>query len=223
MRMTAVHNLPIVRAQQATRPGRLILVTGADSGRLDLVVSAVGRMLSALPGIAFVEPVGTRLMPAGGGVALTRSQFAALVRTHALALSWERDGHGYGHSINLLARIEAGETVVAGGPLEAEAHAASLAADVRIVRLVTDMEKLRNGVSRIGGPRPACRCDLRVSDGGDIGATVRSLAAAITSLAPPREEMRKRRADDVRRPAVRSRRGARTRADKPQAPIAPPA
>lgn len=184
----------------AGRQGRLILVTSADSGRLDLLMQAVGRRLNGTERLAFVQPVVTRLLPAGGGAAVTRSAFGALDRAGALALVWQRDGRSFGHSVSLLARLASGETVVAGAPLEAEARAREIWPDIKIIRLETGTEGLRSGLSpraclsRIVGAKdqgpPLTRMqndrfDVRLRDTGDIGIIIRELAAAIVQQKPP--------------------------------------
>lgn len=194
---------PGAPGQQAHGPtcqGRLILVTSADSGHLDLVLQAVRRRLNGTHRLAFVEPVVTRLLPAGGGAPVSRSAFGALDRTGALALVWQRDGRSFGYSVSLLARLASGETVVAGAPLEAEARAKEIWADVRVIRLETGTEGLRSVLSphaclsRMVGAKgqgqPLTRMqteryDVRLRDGGDIGTNIRALASAVLLQQPP--------------------------------------
>ncbi len=197
---TILRDAAVPHAQIAGHQGRLILVTSADIGRLDLLMQAVGRRLNGTQHLAFVQPVVTQLLPAGGGAAITRSAFGALDRAGALALVWQHHGRSFGHSVSLLARLASGETVVAGAHLEAEARAREIWPDVKIIRLETGTERLRSGLSpraclsRVVGAKDqgppltrlhSERFDVRLRDTGDIGITLRELAATILRQQPP--------------------------------------
>ena len=212
--------------------GRLILVSCADPSRLDLVLRTVQRRLRGNSRLTFIEPISTRRLPAGGGVVLSRSSFACLDRAGALPLVWHSAGHRHGHTVNLLARLSTGETVVTGASFDIERQLQALWPDVRLIRLETGTDRLRAGLSpraclsRLAGDLArqtrlgrlvGDRCDCRVRDDGDLARVVRGLSAAIEAQLPVAA------AQLPVRPARRRGRSAPGRADKPQAVVAPAA
>lgn len=176
--------------------GRLILVVCSDAGRLDLVLTAVSRRFGHDPRVAFMRPIATRQMPAGGGVAVSRNGFAALERIGGVVLGWRNGGAAYGHCVSLLARLAAGEIVVAGAGADLAPEARAIWPDVRLVHLAGATDSARAGLtpraclSRLTG-RPAALgrlladdADERVADRGDLPETVLSLSDAIRGLVP---------------------------------------
>ena len=176
--------------------GRLILVVCSDAGRLDLVLTAVSRRFGHDPRVTFMRPIATRQMPAGGGVAVSRNGFAALERIGGVVLGWRNGSTAYGHCVSLLARLSAGEIVVAGAGADLAPEARAIWPDVRLVHLAGTTDSARAGLtpraclSRLTG-RPAAlgrllagEADERVPDRGDLPETVLSLSAAIRGLVP---------------------------------------
>ena len=226
------------RAVPAVQPGRLIVVTCADPGLLDVMLKSVRRRSA---GAAFVDPLTTRLLPAGGGIPVSRNAFAATERIGGLALSWRRGGQSCGHSITLLARLAGGETVVAGIDADQVADARALWPDVRVIRLGTRIDQMRAGLS----PR-AClarltgawrhqhsigritsdSADAIVHDDGNPSETIRRLSEAISQLSTravvtshPSAIVKAATASDARAPLRKPRRArpAGSRAARSQA------
>lgn len=179
--------------------GRLVVVVCADAGRLDLVLSAARRHLSATAALSFVEPMGTRRLPAGSGVVVARGVLRDLERKGGFCLSWQSGAQRYGLSVSVLARLSEGETVVVGSDVDIASEARAIWPDVSVIRLMAGTDRVRAGLSpracftRIAGRDISERGMFRfgderlagrVHDGGDLTKTVRALAAMLTSLAP---------------------------------------
>ena len=209
--------------------GRLILVSCADPSRLDLVLRSVERRLRPNPRISFIEPISTQRLPAGGGVVLSRNAFASLDRAGALPVVWSSAGHLHGHTVNLLARLATGNTVVTGTSFDIEHQLRALWPDFRLIRIATGTDKLRAGLSPraclsrvagdLTGPAGLRRMltdssACRVCDDSDLATVVRRLSNAIEGLLPPSLGQ-----SQTRRPA----RATSRRADKPQAVFVPAA
>lgn len=190
---TAAEGMP-----RAVGQGRLILVTSADIGRLDLVLGAAIRRL-ALPRAALLTPVGTRALPAGGGEVVTHSALATLASSGELVLSWHARGRTLGYTADLIERLRSGALVIAPAAPEIAGAARALWRDVRVVRLEPGTEILRAGLS------PAARLtrnavststsirldriftagsEARVRDLGDLASAVRDLGEAIEMQLP---------------------------------------
>ncbi len=195
------------RREPTAASGRLILVLCADPGWLDLILEAARSRLEHLPGLGFAMPVSTRSLPAGGGVAVKRSGFNALLDVGGLALSWRSDARDYGYTIALSARLSQGETVVAGATVDVVAEARRHWHDVRFIRLAASTDKIRAPLapraclSRLAGPRerrqPALgrllldRCEVVVDGEGAVAPAVQRLVAAIEALSSEGRRSRK--------------------------------
>lgn len=189
----AAQRLPRVHKQ-----GRLILVTSADNGRLDLVLGAAIRRL-ALPTATLLKPVVTRQLPAGGGNVVARSTLASLAISGALVLSWQVRGRKLGYTAELMERLQAGSLVIAAAAPEVAEAARALWRDVRVVRLEPGTEALRAGLSPAArltrsagatstevrlGRMFATASEARVRDLGDLASAVRDLGDAIEMQLP---------------------------------------
>lgn len=159
--------------------GRLILVTCADMGRLDLVLRAAMRRLPPRHAAVLLEPVGTATLPAGGGERLKASAFRAVAESSGLVLEWCEAGRKFGYGSGLLIHLLAGTTVVvaarAGCGLEAKARA--ICDQVTIVHLEPGTEALRSALSRQS-------CDFRLRDVGNAASTIAVMTAMLQSLLP---------------------------------------
>lgn len=178
--------------------GRLILVTSADDGRLDLVLGGAIRRL-ALPTATLLKPLVTRQLPAGGGNVVTHSTLASLAIAGDLVLSWQARGRTLGYTAELVQRLQAGSLVVAAAAPEVADAARALWRDVRVVRLEPGTETLRAGLSpaarltRTAGASStevrlgrmfATASEARVRDLGDLASAVRDLGDAIEMQLP---------------------------------------
>jgi ribose 1,5-bisphosphokinase PhnN len=181
--------------------GRLVVVECADAGRLDLMLSAARRHLSPGTALSFVEPMGTRRLPAGSGVVIGRRALRDLERMGGFCLVWQSGAERYGLSVSLLARLSAGETVVIGSDVDISSDARAIWPKVSVVRLLSRTDRLRTGLSlRASFARIAGRQHVKndhgrmreqtpaaaVPDDGNLAITVRRLAQVLASLAPVR-------------------------------------
>jgi ribose 1,5-bisphosphokinase PhnN len=163
------------------------------------VLSATRRHLSDTAALSFVEPMGTRRLPAGSGVVVARGELRDLERKGGFCLSWQSGTQRYGLSVSVLARLSEGETVVVGSDVDIASEARAIWPDVSVIRLMAGTDRVRAGLSpracftRIAGRDLPERGKFRfgderlaglVHDGGDLSNTVRALAAMLTSLAP---------------------------------------
>lgn len=185
------------KARAAGRGGRLILVTCADIGRLDLVLRAAVRRMPASQAIEMAEPVVTRPLPAGSGTVVSRSGFGAIDETGDIVLAWRVGGRSFGYTTRVVEMLERGGAVVACAPsgCGAEIAARKLWPDVVVVHIEPGTEKLRSALGAMasvgrtaaplaaGGVRGQAR-DVRIHDLGDLSAAVRALTMELDRLCP---------------------------------------
>lgn len=181
--------------------GRLIVVTCADMGRLDLVLRAVVRRLSKASRAVLAEPVATRALPAGSGSIVSRNAFGAMHAGGCMVFAWTEGTRSFGYDAALFAKLAAGEHVVVGVPASGglAATARELWHDVCVIRLEPGTETLRTSLSpqaclsRVAGPVIAGTrlgqilaqsADIRLIDHGDLTLAVRALTEALEALVP---------------------------------------
>lgn len=175
-------------------PGHLLMVTCADPGRLDLLLRAAMRHLGSACSATLVEPITTRMRPAGGGIVLKQSAIGELERAGALTLMWSEGQHRSGYPASLLARLAMGENAITSGPQEMELKARQVWPHLSVIRVGVGTEALREGLSpratfsrsangagmgRALRPLRGDTYDVRVEDCADVGLALRRLAAAI--------------------------------------------
>ena len=138
-------------ARAAGREGRLILVTCADIGRLDLVLRAAVRRLADSHTIELAEPVVTRALPAGSGTLVSRSRFGAIDEIGHIVLAWQDGGRSFGYTTSVIDMLESGSSVVAAAPsgCGADLVARSLWPDVVVVHLEPGTEMLRTALGSL--------------------------------------------------------------------------
>ncbi len=203
-RVVAVNGADAPAGSERHERGHLIVVSCADMGRLDLLLKAAGRHLvtqhnssklaTSHARAALLEPVTTRLLPAGGGVVLKPSGFDGLDQAGALILKWADGSHLRGYPVSLLARLATGESVIAGVPQNLESEARSIWPQVSIIRLASGTETLRERLSpRANFARSAAGresvplrpldgepYDVRIEDSADLKLAVQRLAGAVS-------------------------------------------
>ncbi len=139
----------IADGRAAGRKGRLILVTCADIGRLDLVLRAAVRRMPATHALELAEPVVTRSLPAGSGTLVSRSRFGAIDETGDIVLAWQEGDRSFGYTTSVIDHLEDGFSVVAAAPsgCGADLVARSLWPDVVVVHIQPGTEKLRSALA----------------------------------------------------------------------------
>lgn len=210
-------------ARAAGRGGRLILVTCADIGRLDLVLRAAVRRMPASHAIEMAEPVVTRPLPTGSGTVVSRSGFSAIDETGDIVLAWHDGGRSFGYTTRVIEMLERGGAVVAGAPsgCGADIAARSLWPDVVVVHIEPGTEKLRNAlgamasVGRTAPPLVASDLrdqarDVRIHDLGDLSAAVRALTMELDRLCPKAVMADKQPRAAIATPSQPRRPGARS-------------
>jgi hypothetical protein len=229
-------------ARAACREGRLILVTCADIGRLDLVLRAAVRRMAASQTIELAEPVVTRVLPAGSGTLVSRSRFGAIDETGDIVLAWQDGGRSFGYTSNVVHMLERGSKVIAAAPsgCGADLVARSLWPDVVVVHLEPGTEKLRTALGSLASlhqtaspPTPdsiwASARDIRIRDLDNLTATVRALTTELERLCPKpvATETRPRPAaaepSAPLRPGARSSLAAKNRRTPLKQPVSAPA
>ncbi len=186
----------IADGRAAGRKGRLILVTCADIGRLDLVLRAAVRRMPATHALELAEPVVTRSLPAGSGTLVSRSRFGAIDETGDIVLAWQEGDRSFGYTTSVIDHLEDGFSVVAAAPsgCGADLVARSLWPDV-VVHIQPGTEKLRSALgsatnkSRTSAPPSPDNIwggarDVRIHDLGNLQAVVRVLTAELERLCP---------------------------------------
>jgi ribose 1,5-bisphosphokinase PhnN len=181
--------------------GRLVVVVCADAGRLDVMLSAARRHLAPDTALSFVEPMGTRRLPAGSGVVVGRRVLRDLERMGGFCLVWQSGAERYGLTVSMLARLSAGETVVIGADVDISGAARAIWPDVSVVRLLSRTDRVRTGLSlracvarvagypRVGSGDGRTREEMvaaTVPDDGNLAVAIRFLAQVLADLAPVR-------------------------------------
>ncbi len=177
---------PATHRQRARNPAdlsatsRLVLVTCADMGRLDVVLRPAIARLERSSRILFVEPVGTARLPAGGGERLPASTFESMTASGDLLLAWQQGGRRYGYDIGLLVALDAGHTVIVPAPagFDLEVQARDLWPRQTIIHVEPGTASLRAALIR-------SPCDVRLRDVGDPRSVIVALSQALQDLIPP--------------------------------------
>lgn len=172
-------------ANAVSAKGRLVLFVSDDAGHLDIVLQALASRADIASTCTFAQPLTTRLLPAGGGVVITRNGLEALIRTGALVLSWTSNGRVQAHGENMLAKLRLGETVIVGAGSGTEAAARALWPDTRIVQLQANTDRMRAPLSQqMHSERAAAKADAMIRDDGDLAATIRRASDVVRALLP---------------------------------------
>ena len=186
--------------------GRLVVVTGADMGRVDLVVRAAVRRLPNRERLLVAETIAPHASPAGSGTVISHSAFGRLHAQGGLLLSWRQFGRTFGYPAALLDQLGLGRHVVAGLPAspEIESTLRALWRDVHVVRLVQGTHALRTALSpnaclpRVTadaplrfklGPELSASSEITVNDTGDLSAIIRELTVLLKAALPSVETL----------------------------------
>ncbi len=227
-------------ARAAGREGRLILVTCADIGRLDLVLRAAVRRMPASHAIQMAEPVVTRPLPAGSGTLISRSRFGAIDEIGDIVLAWQDGGRSFGYTSSVVEFLESGRSVVAAAPsgCGADLVARTLWSVVVVIHLEPGTEKLRLALGPLASQsRPKAQnatdtiwsgpLDIRIHDLGNLTHAVRALTTELERLCPKKTAAEKRprtaaplHAEPVR-PGARSSLAAQNRRSPLKQPLNP--
>ena len=188
-------------AKSTAGPGRLIAVTCADAGRLDVLLHAAAKHLGQRLTAEVIQPLATCRLPAGGGTVVKPSQFCKLAGKGEVLVSWRDGPHLFGFPGTVLERLAAGLDVVIGTPAHLEQTLRAMWPETIILRLAAGTEPLRHRLSPqatiartasigtrhgLSEPLHAAAFNVRIEDSRDPAIAVRRLASAIANSLPHR-------------------------------------
>lgn len=188
-------------AAAAAHPGRLVVVTCADAGRLEVMLRAAACHMGAKLSAEQLSPLATRRMASGGGSPLKLSQFWKLESKGSLLIRWREGQHLYGYPNTVLERLVAGLDVVIGTPAHLEPALRNLWPETILIRFAAGTEPLRQRLTPqamfaraaasgtrhgLAEPVHSAAWDMRVEDSSDPAMAVRRLSAAIANALPSR-------------------------------------
>ena len=177
-------------------PGCLVVVTAAEQGQLDLLLTAARRRMPHSK-FEFPKRVTTRRDgPSDAEIAVTRNLFREIEKDGGFIAIWQADGHRFGLPDSISRIFSSGRSAVIAAPLGLVGTLDEACPDVRVLRLTGHLDAARAPLTpkaclrRIVGPRLAERLEARgapartdaVPHGGDLPSAVRALSEALARI-----------------------------------------
>jgi len=184
------------RSGAARAPGSLIVLAGAETSALDLMLTAVRRRMPHT-GLEFPKRITTRRngLP-DAEIWVSRSTFRAIERDHGFAATWQSDGHSFALPACLASLLDQGGSVVIVAPGHIIPDLQETFPDVRKLSLAAQLDAARASLTpkaclrRIVGPRLAQRLEAQsveinsnsVLHKGDFPSAIRALTEALMEI-----------------------------------------